>query len=145
MLPTFVENLMDEFYDDPFEKYFFHFHNPLANKQLKNWMRTDVKEKQDHYEISIDLPGFKRDEIDVEVADGYLTVRANKKVEQQTADEQSKYVRQERYNTQGSRSFYVGDVKPAEVQAEYEFGVLKLVVPKRVHGNVPGSNRVEIR
>ena len=86
MLPTFVENLMDEFYDDPFEKYFFHFHNPLANKQLKNWMRTDVKEKQDHYEISIDLPGFKRDEIDVEVADGYLTVRANKKVEQQTAD-----------------------------------------------------------
>ena len=79
MLPSiFGENLFDDFFDDSFEKNFFGERNPLYGKHAKNLMKTDVKEKKDGYELAIDLPGFKKEDVSVELKDGYLTVCAAK-------------------------------------------------------------------
>ena len=77
MLPSiFGENLLDEFFDEPWEKSLFGARNPLYGKHAKNLMKTDVKETGDHYEVDIDLPGFQKDEISVEMQNGYLTIQA---------------------------------------------------------------------
>ena len=79
MLPSiFGENLFDEFFDEPWEKSLFGARNPLYGKHAKNLMKTDVKETGDHYEVDIDLPGFQKDEISVELQNGYLTIQAAK-------------------------------------------------------------------
>ena len=146
MLPSiFGENLFDDFFNGFDMAPMWNGRNPLYGKRAKNLMKTDVRETENSYELDVDLPGFKKDEVKVALQDGYLTISAAKGLDKDEEDQKGRYIRQERYAGACSRSFYVGDVKPAEVQAEYEFGVLKLVVPKRVHGNVPGTNRVEIR
>ena len=79
MLPSiFSENLFDDFFGDSFEKNFFGEHNPLYGKRAKNLMKTDVKETESGYEVAVDLPGFKKDEVNVELNDGYLTISAAK-------------------------------------------------------------------
>ena len=131
MLPSvFGENLFDEFFGDSFEKNFFGGHSPLYGKRAKNLMKTDVKEMEDRYEVDIDLPGFKKDEVNVQLENGYLTISAAKGLDKDEKDKEGKYIRQERYSGACSRSFYVGDVKPEEVRAKYEDGILRLTVPK---------------
>ncbi|MFR3787667.1 Hsp20/alpha crystallin family protein [Agathobaculum desmolans] len=133
MLPAiFGENLFDDFFDDfdALDKRFFGKQNPLYGKHAKNLMKTDVKEKKNEYVVSIDLPGFKKDEINVDLRDGYLTVSASKGLDKEEKNEDERYIRQERYSGACSRSFYVGEVKPADVKCKYEFGVLKITVPK---------------
>ena len=141
MLPSiFGENLLDEFFDEPWEKSLFGARNPLYGKHAKNLMKTDVKETGDHYEVDIDLPGFQKDEISVELQNGYLTIQAAKGLDKDQTDKKGKYIRQERYAGSCSRSFYVGDVKPEDIKAKYESGVLTVLVPKEdVHKSPVGT------
>ena len=134
MMPSiFGENLFDDFMNDfPFEKHFFGERNPLYGKHAKNIMKTDVKETDNSYELDIDLPGFKKEDINVQLDNGYLTIAASKSLEKEDEHEKSHYIRQERYSGSMSRSFYVGnDVKQEEIHAKYEDGILKLAVPKK--------------
>lgn len=145
MLPSiFGENLLDEFFDEPWEKSLFGARNPLYGKHAKNLMKTDVRETEDTYEVDIDLPGFKKDEISVDLEDGYLTIRAAKGLDKDEKDKKGKYIRQERYAGACSRSFYVGDVKPEDVSAKYEDGILKLSMPKQAKKELPRSTTIAI-
>ena len=146
MLPSmFGENLFDEFFDDNFGMLpMWNGRNPLYGKHAKNLMKTDVRETEDTYEVDVDLPGFKKDEISVELEDGYLTIRAAKGLDKDEKDKKGKYIRQERYAGACSRSFYVGDVKAEDVSAKYEDGILKLSMPKQVRKELPRSTTIAI-
>ena len=110
LLPAiFGENLFDDFMDDNFERNFFGSRNPLYGKHSKNLMKTDVKETDNGYELDIDLPGFKKDEITAHLEDGYLTVSAAKGVDKDEKDKEGRYIRRERYSGSMTRSFYVGN------------------------------------
>ncbi len=145
MLPSmFGENLFDDFFGDSFEKHFFGGRDPLYGKHAKNLMKTDVKELDHSYEVDIDLPGFKKDEVSLELRDGYLTVCAAKGLDKDEKDQEGRYIRQERYSGTCARSFYVGDVKPEAVHARYEDGILRLSVPKAENQLTEASNRIAI-
>ena len=146
MLPSiFGENLFDEFFGNDFGLMpMWNDHNPLYGKHAKNLMKTDVRETEDHYELDIDLPGFKKDEIQVDLKDGYLTIRAAKGLDKDTQDKKGKYIRQERYAGACSRSFYVGDVESKDVTAKYESGILTLTLPKHVKRELPTSTSISI-
>ena len=132
MLPSiFGENLFDDFFSDPFGMMVPQGRDPLYGKHGKNLMKTDVRETENSYELDIDLPGFKKDEVNVELKNGYLTIQAAKGLDKEEQDKKGKYIRQERYAGAMSRSFYVGeDVKQEDVKAKYENGILKLSIPK---------------
>ena len=145
MLPSiFGGNLFDEFFDDSFDRTFFGGRNPLYGKREKNLMKTDVREVENHYEVDIDLPGFKKDEINVELQDGYLTVSASKGLDKDQKDKEGRYIRQERYSGTCSRTFYVGDLKKEEISAKYEDGILRLTLPKAEEKALPANNRIMI-
>ena len=127
----FSENLMDDWMDD-FESEFFGRKNPLYGKHAKNMMKTDVKETENGYEVAVDLPGFKKDEISLELKDGYLTITASKGLDKDEEDKKGRMIRQERYAGAMSRSFYVGDgITEEDVKAKFENGVLMLDIPKK--------------
>ena len=133
MLPSiFGEDLFDEMMDFPFEDDFFGKRNPLYGKKAKNMMKTDVKEHETGYEVDIDLPGFKKDELNLDLTDGYLTISASKGLDKDEEDKKGKYIRKERYAGSMSRSFYVGDgITEDDIKAKYENGILKLSIPKK--------------
>ena len=145
MLPSiFGENLFDDFFSDPFEM-MVPTRNALYGKHGKNLMKTDVRETENSYELDIDLPGFKKDEVNVDLKDGYLTISAAKGVDKDQQDKAGKYIRQERYAGACSRSFFVGEaVKPEEVSAKYEDGILKLSVPKAGEKALPKTTTIAI-
>lgn len=125
----------ENMFDDLFNNSFFGSHNPLFGRNARNLMKTDIRETDDAkaYRLAVDLPGFKKDEISLDLRDGYLTISAEKGLDKDEKDEESKkgrVLRQERYTGSCSRSFYVGDVKPEEIKAKYESGVLTVLVPK---------------
>ena len=145
MLPSiFGENLFDDFFDNSFEKNFFGERNPLYGKHAKNLMKTDVRETRDSYKLAIDLPGFKKDEVKVELKDGYLTVSASKGLDKDEEDREGRFIRQERYAGACSRSFYVGDIRPEEVKCKYEFGVLRVTLPKPTARVVESPSHIAI-
>ena len=145
MLPSvFGENLFDEFFGDSFEKRFFGGNDPLYGKHAKNLMKTDVRETENQYELSVDLPGFKKDEIQVELNEGVLTISAKKSVNKDETDKKGRYIRQERYAGSCARSFYVGDVRPEDIAAKYEDGILTLCLPKNEVKKPPANNRISI-
>lgn len=143
MLPSvFGEDLFDDWmdyfpfgrdFDKEFGKAMAPAEHALYGKHAKNMMKTDVRETDDSYEVDIDLPGFKKDEVKIQLADGYLTIEAAKGLDKDEKDKKSgKYIRRERYAGSMSRSFYVGeDVKQEEIHAKYDNGILKLSVPKK--------------
>lgn len=133
LLPSiFGENLFDDDWMFPFDSDFFGKKNPLYGKHAKNLMKTDVRETESSYEVDIDLPGFKKDEIKAQLENGYLTVSAAKGLDKDEQDQKGKYIRQERYAGAMSRSFYVGeDVTQDEIKAKYENGILRLTIPKK--------------
>ena len=129
MLPVvYGENMFDDLFDNSF----FGSHNPLFGKNARNLMKTDIRETDDAkaYHLAVDLPGFKKDEISLNLRDGYLTISAEKGLDQDEESKKGRVLRQERYTGSCSRSFYVGDVKPEEIKAKYESGVLTVLVPK---------------
>ena len=144
MLPSiFGENLFDEFFNDAFDDSFFSGKNPLYGRHAKNLMKTDIKEHKNCYKIAVDLPGFKKDEIKVDLKDGYLTVSAAKGLDKDEEDK-GRFIRRERYAGACSRSFYVGDVTNDEIKCKFEFGVLTITLPKRDKKAVDGSSRIMI-
>lgn len=146
MLPTiFGENLFDDFMDDAFERNFFGGRNPLYGKHSKNLMKTDVKETETGYELDIDLPGFKKDEISAHLEDGYLTVSAAKGVDKDEKDNEGRYIRRERYSGSMTRSFYVGNaVTEEDIKAKYEDGILSLSIPKKDPKGVEAKKYIAI-
>ena len=147
MLPSiFGENLFDEFFMDPFNDPFFtSSRNALYGKHSKNLMKTDVRETDGTYELDIDLPGFKKDEINAEIRDGYLTVSASKGLDKDQSDKDGRYIRRERYAGQCSRSFYVGEgVTEQDISAKFEDGILRLSIPKKTQPQLPETRRIAI-
>ena len=134
MMPSiFGENLFDDdWMDFPFERDFWGKKNPLYGKNAKNMMKTDIREHDNGYEVDIDLPGFKKDEINLELENGYLTVSAAKGLDKDEKDDKGKYIRRERYAGAMQRSFYVGDTLTEEdIKAKYENGILSISIPKK--------------
>lgn len=146
MLPSiFGEDLFDDLFSDPFGTRFMQGRDPLFGKHGKALMRTDVRETEDSYELDVDLPGFKKDEIDLDLQDGYLTIRAAKGLDKDEQDKHGKYIRQERYAGALSRSFYVGEaVEPDQVKARFEDGILRLTVPKTAKKELPKTSTIAI-
>lgn len=123
---------MDEMMRWPGEEEFFGKHNPLYGKHAKNLMKTDVKETDDAYEVDIDLPGFKKEELNLSLENGYLTINAAKGIDKDEQDKAGNYIRRERYAGSCSRSFYVGaDVEQEDVAAKFEDGILHLNIRKK--------------
>ena len=131
MLPSiFGENMFDDFFDGGF----FGAHNPLYGKHGRNLMKTDIRETDEGYEIMIDLPGFKKEEVKASLEDGYLTLSAAKGLDKSEEKKEGHYIRKERYEGACQRSFYVGtDVTEEDIKAEFKHGILKLFVPKKEH------------
>ena len=147
MLPSiFSENLFDEFFDDPFMRMpTFSYRNPLYGKRAKNIMKTDVRELENGYELDIDLPGFKKEDVDLQLQDGYLTIQASKGLDKDEKNEKGQYIRKERYTGQCSRSFYVGDqIEAKDVSAKFEDGILKISLPKKQEKQLPANNTIAI-
>ncbi len=146
LMPSiFGENLFDDWMDFPFERDFFGGKNPLYGKHAKNMMKTDVKETDSGYEVDIDLPGFKKDEINAKLENGYLTISASKGLDKDEKDKEGKYIRRERYAGAMSRSFYVGEqVYQEDIRAKFEDGILRLSVPKKDAKEVEKKNYIAI-
>ena len=147
MLPSiFSENLFDDFFDDYFMgRPAWNGRDPLYGKRAKNLMKTDVRETEDTYEVDIDLPGFKKDEITVDLKDGCLTVSAAKGLDKDEEDKKGRYIRQERYAGACSRSFYVGDqITEKDISAKFEDGILKIHLPKPAQQIEQQPNRILI-
>ena len=127
-------NLLSELMTDPFDAFFNAASAPMQamQKMSPTLMRTDIKETDGGYELTIDLPGFKKDDVQAELKDGYLTINAQTQGESEDKDEQGTYVRKERFSGKCSRTFYVGDdVEEDDIKAKFEDGVLKIAVPKK--------------
>ena len=147
MLPViFGENLFDDLFDDAFSmRPLYDVNNALYGKHAKAVMKTDVRELDDGYEVAVDLPGFKKDEVKIDLKDGYLTISASKGLDKNEEDKKGHYIRQECYSGQCSRSFYVGEnVQPKDVHATFEDGILKLTLPKAAQQKLPENNTIAI-
>ena len=134
LMPSiFGENLFDDdWMDFPFEREFWGKKNPLYGKNSNRVMKTDIREHDTGYELDIDLPGFKKDEISVELENGYLSISAAKGLDKDEQDKQGKYIRRERYAGAMQRSFYVGDhITQEDIKARFEDGILRLGIPKK--------------
>lgn len=131
----FSDNFFDDFFEFPFidDRAEKNAERKLYGHHVANLMKTDIKEFDDKYEVEIDLPGFKKDEVTAELNDGYLTVSAAKGLDQDEQEKETgKYIRRERYAGACQRSYYVGeDITEEDIKAEFKHGILKLFVPKK--------------
>ena len=129
------DDLFDEFDHFPFfnDKEEKKMEKKLYGRRAKNLMKTDIKEKNDAYELAVELPGFKKEEIKVSLEDGCLTIYAEKGMEQEEKEKKTdKYLRRERYEGACERSFYVGEnVKEEDIKGEFKHGLLTLTIPKK--------------
>ena len=121
LMPSiFGENLFDDFMDFPF-----------GGKKINTMMKTDIRDTDSSYELDIDMPGFKKEDIKAQLKDGYLTISASASANNDEQDKDGRYIRRERYAGSCSRSFYVGEgVKEEDIRAKFENGILKLSIPK---------------
>ncbi len=143
---VFTDDLFDEWMD-PFRmmRGLSNVDRKLYGKHADREMLMDVKEKDDHYEVEIDLPGFKKEDINVELNDGYMTVTASKGLEENDKNDKGKLIRQERYSGMMSRTFYVGEgIGSEEVHGSFENGVLKLEIPKKERKQIAERHTIEI-
>ena len=144
MSDFFGENLFDDFWGFPTRE-LANIDKHLYGKNARHMMKTDVRETDENYELEMDLPGFKKDQLGIKLEDGYLTISAAKGHDEEKKDRHGKVIRQERYSGAMQRSFYVGNaVKVEDVKAKLEDGVLKLDIPKKELGALPGNNTIAI-
>ena len=124
LMPSiFGENLFDDFFDYPFVK------NEAESNGL---MKTDVKDTEHGYEITMNLPGVKKEDVKVALKDGYLTISATSDSKKEEKNDKGQYIRRERYAGACQRSYYVGeDITEEDIKAEFKHGILKLFVPKK--------------
>ena len=143
LMPSiFGESLFDDWFDD-FDRQMQHMDRRLYGRNANREMKTDVREKEDGYEIDMDLPGFKKDQVELSLENGYLTVTANKGFDKDEKDKQGRMIRQERYAGSMQRSFYVGDnMTEEDVKAHFEDGVLHLNLPKKDAKKVPEKKTI---
>lgn len=137
MMPSiFGETLFDNWMNFPLRS---------SNNNLGSVMKTDIKETEQGYEVEIDLPGFKKDDIHAKLDNGYLTISAKNHVNKDQKGEDGRYIRRERYFGSASRSFYVGkEVKQEDIQAKFENGILKLGIPKKEKKEVEENRYIAI-
>ena len=130
MLPSiFRDNLFDDMFGFDFDREFDRMMRPLYGKHSQNMMKTDVRETEDSYELDIDLPGFKKDEITIQLD---LSISASKGLDKNEENKDGKYIRRERYAGSMNRTFYVGSqLTQQDIQAKFEDGILKISVPKK--------------
>ncbi len=126
LMPSiFRENLLDDFFGSPFRT---HSYETSVNEMMK----TDVKENGQGYEMIMNLPGIKKEDVKAELKDGYLTIQASSNSEKNEKDSEGRYIRRERYSGSCSRSFYIGEaVRQEDIKARFEDGTLKLLIPKK--------------
>ena len=135
MPSIFGESLFDNMF--PFdEKFFTEKKDPLYGKNVSRLMKTDVRETEKTYELDIDLPGFKKDEIQIELKDGYLTVSAEKGLDKDEEDKKGKYIRKERYLGE--------EIREEEIKAKFENGILSVSIPKEEEKKVEGPKHISI-
>ena len=140
MVPSiFGENMLDDFFDGGF----FGAHNPLYGKNAKYLMKTDIREMDDSYELAVDLPGFKKEDIHVDVDGDTMTIRAERHSEHEDQDKKGNYVRCERSYGSYQRAFDISGVEVADISAQYNDGVLKLNMPKK--SAVMNAKQIEIQ
>ena len=125
MPSIFGESLLDDLFD-------FNQNHQIENKlygdKAKDLMKIDVNENEHDFEVFVDLPGFKKEDLKLDLTDGYITISANKTLEE---EDKKKYIRKERFYGSVSRSFYVGDsIKKEDIKAKFDNGVLTLSIPK---------------
>ena len=146
LLPSiFGESLLDDWLDFPDMRDFGNVEKKLYGKNAAHIMKTDVHEHDEGFELDIDLPGFKKEEIQIDLENGYLTVSAAKGLESDEKNQKGKLIRKERYSGSMQRSFYVGEgVKTEDVKAKFEDGVLRLCIPKKELKALPGNNTIAI-
>ena len=143
LMPSiFGENL---FNDDWMNFGFPEVEKALYGKHASHEMKTDVRETDSGYEVDIDLPGFKKDEINIQLDNGYLSISAAKGLDKDEQDKEGKYIRKERYAGSMSRSFYVGNaITQDDIKARYESGILRLSVPKKAAEEIESAKRIAI-
>ena len=130
MMPSlFTENLFDDFFND-FDEDFFGKKNPLYGKHARNMIKTDVRETDTTYEVDVDLPGCKKEDINVNYENGYLKISTSKGLDKDEKDKDGRYIRQERYVGNMTRSFYLGDIPKEDIKAKFDNGELMISVPK---------------
>ena len=145
MSGLFGEDLFDEFWGFPTQRELANIDKHLYGKNARNLMKTDVHETETDYEMDVDLPGFKKDQINVKLEDGYMTISATKGHDQEKKDKHGKIIRQERYAGSMQRSFYVGDaLTETDIKAKFEDGVLKLSIPKKEAEKLPETKTIAI-
>lgn len=142
LMPSiFGENLFDDLMDFSLPRTTRFLHEGNA----QNVMRTDVKETDQGYELDIDLPGFKKEDVKAQLKNGYLTIQAAQNVNNEQKDNEGKYIRRERFSGSVSRSFYVGEkVTEEDIHAKFEDGILKLTLPKSDNHKVEQENYIAI-
>ena len=140
-----VMNEMMNEWSNGWNRSFFGKRNPLFGKRARNLMKTDVKETDNSYELEVDLPGFKKDEVKLQLSDGYLTISAEKGLDKDE-EKHGRLIRQERYEGAMQRSFYVGDgLTEDDVKASFANGVLKISLPKaEAKKTLPEESYIEI-
>lgn len=134
MLPSiFGESLFDDLMGDFAFPVIADADRALYGKNAKNLMKTDVKETENGYEVDIDLPGFKKDEVKVSLENGYLTICAAKTYDHDEKEKETgKYIRRERFSGACERSFYVGEaMNENDIKGKFKHGILKLTIPKK--------------
>ena len=146
LLPSiFGENLFDNWFDLPDFRDLDRVEKKLYGKNAARLMKTDVHEQEDQYEVDMDLPGFKKEEISLELNNGYLTVSAAKGLDKDENDKKGKLIRQERYAGSMQRSFYVGEnLTEEDIKASFKHGVLSLIIPKKEVPKLPEKKQILI-
>ena len=140
MLPARINK---DFWDDWFED--FPIQRELMWKPEGKRMAMDISEKDDHYDVDVEIPGMKKEDIMLALRDGYLIVSAEHKEDKEEKDKAGKVIRRERYAGKMSRSVFVGkEVQEEDIKAKYEDGILKIVVPKKEPEKLPEPKQITI-
>lgn len=145
-LPSiFGDNLMDDFFDD-FDTSFFRPARRAVRTERTDLMKTDIKETETGYELDVELPGYKKEDLNLDLTNGYLTISAEKNTENEEKDTDGRVIRKERYVGSMKRSFFVGkDITEEDIKAKFEDGILKLGVPKKeVKEQIPEKKTIMI-
>lgn len=121
------------------------FSDPIFNVNTSNRMSTDIKEKDNGYELAMEVPGFDKEDLKLELEKGYLTIMAEHKNSSEKKDEDGHLIRQERYYGSAKRSFYVGDqITKDDIQAKYDKGILNVFIPKKDVKKLENKQTIEI-
>jgi len=141
----FGENLFDDWFDFPDFRDLDKAERKLYGRHADRLMKTDVREGEENYEIDIDLPGFEKEDINLELNNGYLTVGAAKEFDKDNSDKKGKIIRKERYSGAMQRSFYVGnEITEEDIKASFKHGVLSLTLPKKEKEKLPEKKTIMI-